>query len=88
MPVLPGHPLIGSGEEAAGEEISCREPPALLLPRFSDVPAPALFSVPLPPAFYFESVVTVYIWDQHITVHLTTPGKVANSREFWLYTVW
>lgn len=83
MPVLPGHPLKGSGEEAA-VEISCREAP--LLPRFSDVPAP--FSVPLPPAFYFESVVTVYIWDQHITVHLTIPGKAVNPKEFWLYTVW
>lgn len=58
--------------------------PDLLLPPFSDVPAPALFSVPLPPAFYFESVVTVYIWDKHITVHLTIPGKAVNSGEFWL----
>lgn len=46
------------------------------------------FSVPLPPAFYFESVVTVYIWDKHITLHLTIPGKAIDSREFWLYTVW
>lgn len=81
------HQLKGLQEEPV-VDISCEEEPCSPLPQLSDVPAPFLFTVPLPPAFYSGSVVTVYIWDKHITVHLTIPGKAASSRESWFQTLW
>lgn len=83
MPVPLGNPLGEDLERNQLLKFPARSP-ALPLSQFSNVPVPALFSVPLPPAFYFESVVTVYIWDNHIIVHLTITGKAVNSREFWL----
>lgn len=33
-------------------------------------------------------MVTVYIWDERIIVHLTIAGRAAGPRESWLQALW
>lgn len=80
MSVPLGHPLIGLGKEPV-VDISCKKGPCSPSRRSLMFPDPTLFWALLPPAFYSGAVVTVYIWDEHITVHLTIAGRAVSPRE-------